>query len=86
MPKATDVNGVEWGKSELTSTGLAAMKLAQGVDRRIASATGGAMIGGAMGGPGGATIGGIMGAGVDMSGLTGTMSGISAEEIRKQDQ
>ena len=85
MPKATDVNGVEWGKSELTSTGLAAMKLAQGVDRRIASATGGAMIGGAMGGPGGATIGGIMGAGVDMSGLTGTMSGISAEEIRKQD-
>ena len=25
-----------------------------------------------------------MGAGVDMSGLTGTMSGISAEEIRKQ--
>ena len=27
MPKATDVNGVEWGKSELTSTGLAAMKL-----------------------------------------------------------
>ena len=85
MPKATDVNGVEWGKSELTSTGLGAMKLAQGVDRRIASATGGAMIGGAMGGPGGATIGGIMGAGVDMSGLTGTMSGISAEEIRKQD-
>ena len=86
MPKATDVNGVEWGKSELTSTGLAAMKLAQGVDRRIASATGGAMIGGAMGGPGGATIGGIMGAGVDMSGLTGTMSGISAEEIRKQNE
>ena len=84
MPKATDVNGVEWGKSELTSTGLGAMKLAQGIDRRIASATGGAMIGGALGGPGGATIGGIMGAGVDMSGLTGTMSGISAEEIRKQ--
>ena len=86
MPKATDVNGVEWGKSELTSTGLGALKLAQGVDRRIASATGGAMIGGAMGGPGGATIGGIMGAGVDMSGLTGTMSGISAEEIRKQNE
>ena len=35
MPKATDVNGVEWGKSELTSTGLGAMKLAQGIDRRV---------------------------------------------------
>ena len=25
MPKATDVNGVEWGKSELTISGLAAL-------------------------------------------------------------
>ena len=29
MPKATDVNGVEWGKSELTSTGLFAVGAAQ---------------------------------------------------------
>ena len=28
MPKATDVNGVEWGKSELTISGLAAVGLA----------------------------------------------------------
>ena len=85
MPKATDVNGVEWGKSELTSTGLAAMKLAQGIDRRIGSAAGGALVGNAMApGGAGATIGGITGAAVDMSGLTGTASGISAEEIRKQ--
>ena len=27
MPKATDVNGVEWGKSELTISGLAAVGL-----------------------------------------------------------
>ena len=76
MPKATDVNGVEWGKSELTSTGLAAMKAAQAVDRRTGSTIAGAMLGG----PGGA----MVGAGVDASGLTGTMSGISPEEIRKQ--
>ena len=30
MPKATDVNGVEWGKSELTISGLAALGLAKG--------------------------------------------------------
>ena len=29
MPKATDVNGVEWGKSELTISGLAAVGAAQ---------------------------------------------------------
>ena len=81
MPKATDVNGVEWGKSELTATGLGALKLAQGLDRRTGSALGGAMIGGAMGNP---VAGGVAGAMVDMSGLTGTVSGISAEEIRKQ--
>ncbi len=86
MPKATDVNGVEWGKSELTSTGLAAMKIAQGIDRRVGSALGGAMVGGAMGQAPGATIGAITGAAVDMSGLTGTASGISAEEIRAQNE
>ena len=81
MPKATDVNGVEWGKSELTSTGLGAMKLAQGIDRRLMSAAGGAMVGGAMGNPIAGAVTGAMG---DASGLTGTSSGISAEEIRKQ--
>ena len=86
MPKATDVNGVEWGKSELTSTGLGAMKLAQGIDRRLMSAAGGAMVGGMVNGPTGATIGGITGAMVDASGLTGTTSGISAEEIRMQNE
>ena len=89
MPKATDVNGVEWGKSELTSTGLGALKLAQGLDRRTGSMLGGAMtgagVGAAVGSPAaGAIIGGTAGAMIDMSGLTGTMSGISAEEIRKQ--
>ena len=84
MPKATDVNGVEWGKSELTSTGLGAMKLAQGIDRRIGTAAGGALVGGAIAGPAGASIGLGAGMAIDASGLTGTMSGISAEEIRKQ--
>ena len=89
MPKATDVNGVEWGKSELTSTGLGALKLAQGLDRRTGSMLGGAMtgagVGAAVGSPAaGAIIGGTTGALIDMSGLTGTASGISAEEIRKQ--
>ena len=90
MPKATDVNGVEWGKSELTSTGLGALKLAQGLDRRTGSMLGGAMTGGAIGastGAGavpGAILGGTAGAIIDMSGITGTASGISAEEIRKQ--
>ncbi len=31
MPKPTDVNGAEWGKSELTITGLAALGIARGV-------------------------------------------------------
>ena len=31
MPKPTDVNGAEWGKSELTVTGLAALGIANGV-------------------------------------------------------
>ena len=85
MPKATDVNGVEWGKSELTSTGLGAMKLAQGIDRRTGSALGGAVVG-SRGGTGGAVLGAGIGAAVDMSGLTGTASGISAEEIRIQNE
>ncbi len=35
MPKATDVNGVEWGKSELTISGLAALGAANFVAGRI---------------------------------------------------
>jgi len=31
MPKATDVNGVEWGKSDLTTSGLAALGVARGM-------------------------------------------------------
>ena len=86
MPKATDVNGVEWGKSELTATGLAALKLAQGIDRRAGSALGGAVAGSVLPNPITPTIGAISGAMVDASGITGTMSGISAEEIRKQNE
>tara|TARA_Y100001937_G_scaffold67098_1_gene91708 strand:- start:20 stop:1363 length:1344 start_codon:yes stop_codon:yes gene_type:complete len=32
MPKVADVNGVEWGKSELTSSGLAALGTARALD------------------------------------------------------
>ena len=35
MPKATDVNGVEWGKSELTISGLAALGAANFVAGRL---------------------------------------------------
>ena len=63
MPKATDVNGVEWGKSELTSSGLRALTATQG-----AIAASGAVAGGAAGflagGPAGALIGGTLGAGI----------------------
>ena len=31
MPKPTDVNGVEWGGSDLTSTGIAALGIARGI-------------------------------------------------------
>ena len=31
MPKPTDVNGVEWGGSDLTSTGIAALGIARGL-------------------------------------------------------
>jgi hypothetical protein len=37
MPKATDVNGVEWGKSELTISGIAALGAANMVAGRIAN-------------------------------------------------
>ena len=38
MPKATDVNGVEWGKSELTISGLAAVSIAQGTGNAAGAA------------------------------------------------
>ena len=41
MPKATDVNGVAWGKSELTISGLAALGLAKGLDNLGPLVTGG---------------------------------------------
>ena len=41
MPKATDVNGVAWGKSELTISGLAALGAARKID-----VAGGALLGG----------------------------------------
>ena len=37
MPKATDVNGVEWGKSELTISGIAALGAANMVAGRFAN-------------------------------------------------
>jgi ribosomal protein L34 len=37
MPKATDVNGVEWGKSELTISGIAALGAANAVAGRLAN-------------------------------------------------
>mgnify|MGYP003118578467 CR=1 FL=1 len=37
MPKATDVNGVEWGKSELTISGIAALGAANMVAGRLAN-------------------------------------------------
>ena len=70
MPKATDVNGVEWGKSELTISGLNALR---GVSTALDA--GGAIAGGAagflMGGPAGALAGGTLGAGlINLSGKT----------------
>ena len=63
MPKATDVNGVEWGKSELTVTGLLALDATQ-----KAIAASGAIAGGTAGfltgGPVGALVGGTLGAGL----------------------
>ena len=38
MPKPTDVNGVEWGGSDLTSTGIAALGAARGLSNIGASA------------------------------------------------
>jgi len=46
MPKATDVNGVAWGKSELTISGLAALGAARKADVAAGAALGGGPISG----------------------------------------
>ena len=46
MPKATDVNGVAWGKSELTISGLAALGAVKAVDNAGTALTGGKTLSG----------------------------------------
>ena len=46
MPKATDVNGVAWGKSELTISGLAALGAVKAVDKAGTFITGGKTLSG----------------------------------------
>ena len=46
MPKATDVNGVAWGKSELTISGLAALGAVKAVDNLGRALTGGKTLSG----------------------------------------
>ena len=46
MPKATDVNGVAWGKSELTISGLAALGVVKGLDKAGTAITGGKTLSG----------------------------------------
>ncbi len=46
MPKATDVNGVAWGKSELTISGLAALGAVKAVDNLGPLVTGGKTLSG----------------------------------------
>ena len=46
MPKATDVNGVAWGKSELTISGLAALGAVKAVDNLGTALTGGKTLSG----------------------------------------
>ena len=75
MPKATDVNGVEWGGSDLTATGLFALGAAQKADQSI--------LAGVMGGAIGASAQeALRAAGVTMG--TGTVTGISGEQLRAQ--
>ena len=71
MPKATDVNGVEWGGSDLTVTGLMAMGVAQGIDKKL--------LGVAMAGPQGAPFA----AALDVSGITGSATGLSPEALQE---
>ena len=75
MPKATDVNGVEWGGSDLTATGLFALGAAQKLDE---SALAG-LLGGVTGAVGQEA---LRAAGVTFG--TGTATGISGEQLKAQ--
>ena len=75
MPKATDVNGVEWGGSDLTATGLFALGAAQKADESV--------LAGVMGG----VIGASAQEALRASGVTfgtGTATGISGEQLKAQ--
>ena len=75
MPKATDVNGVEWGGSDLTATGLFALGAAQKADQSILAG----LAGGAIGAVGQEA---LREAGVTFG--TGTATGISGEQLKAQ--
>ena len=75
MPKATDVNGVEWGGSDLTATGLFALGAAQKADQSILAG----LAGGTLGAVGQEA---LREAGVTFG--TGTVSGISGEQLKAQ--
>ena len=75
MPKATDVNGVEWGGSDLTATGLFALGAAQKADQSILAG----LAGGTLGAVGQEA---LREAGVTFG--TGTASGISGEQLKAQ--
>ena len=75
MPKATDVNGVEWGGSDLTATGLFALGAAQKADQSI------------LAGLAGGTIGAVGQEALREAGVTfgtGTATGISGEQLKAQ--
>ena len=78
MPKATDVNGVEWGGSDLTATGLFALGAAQKLDETALAALATVPTGGA------GAIGqeALRAAGVTFG--TGTATGISGEQLKAQ--
>ena len=78
MPKATDVNGVEWGGSDLTATGLFALGAAQKLDESALAALASVPTGGA------GAIGqeALRAAGVTFG--TGTATGISGEQLKAQ--
>ena len=75
MPKATDVNGVEWGGSDLTATGLFALGAAQKADQSILAG----LAGGTLGAVGQEA---LREAGVTFG--TGTATGISGEQLKAQ--
>ena len=78
MPKATDVNGVEWGGSDLTATGLFALGAAQKLDETALAALASVPTGGA----GAVGQEALRAAGVTFG--TGTATGISGEQLKAQ--